>query len=54
MLTVVQLEDQLGIAAGATSGMDVASILNLLAARDDDLLFRRHPKTAADLEAVAV
>ena len=41
-----QLEDQLGIAAGAVSSMDVATILNLLAARDDDLLFRRQPKTA--------
>jgi hypothetical protein len=27
--------------------MDVATILNLLAARDDDLLFRRHPKAAS-------
>lgn len=46
LLTVLQLEDALGIPAGGTSGMDVATILNLLAARDDDLLFRRQPKAA--------
>jgi hypothetical protein len=46
LLTNLQLEEQLGIAAGGTSGMDVATILNLLAARDDDLLFRRRPKAA--------